>query len=55
MQHGYTNATERVGSSVVKTYAGPRAAQRAQVERRALKHLSGQVPVPAVVVAMQAS
>ena len=49
MRHGYTNATDRSGLAVTKTYVGPGAAERAARERLALTHLAGQLPVPQVV------
>ena len=49
MRHGYTNATERDGATVTKTYAGPHPAERSAVERRALVALAGRIPVPAVL------
>lgn len=49
MRHGYTNATERAGGTVTKTYVGPGAADRRAVERRALVALAGRIPVPDVL------
>jgi tRNA A-37 threonylcarbamoyl transferase component Bud32 len=49
LTHGYTNATVGDATRVVKTYAGPRAAVRAQRELAALTGLAGHVPVPAVL------
>ncbi len=49
VRHGYTNVTTRAGSVVTKSYAGPRAASRAQTERRALTSLVDLLPLPAVV------
>lgn len=48
LQHGYTNATTGDGAVVVKRYAGPGAAERAEREHTALTALAGRVPVPAV-------
>ncbi|MGO4535302.1 phosphotransferase [Leifsonia sp. 2MCAF36] len=49
MRHGYTNATIRVGTVVVKTYSGARAAARQVIEHRAVTSLAGLMPVPEVV------
>lgn len=49
LDHGYTNATVGDGTTVVKTYAGPRAELRAEREHTALTTLAGRIPVPAVL------
>jgi len=49
LNHGYTNATVGDDAKVIKTYAGPRAAVRAEREYTALTALAGRVPVPAVL------
>ncbi|GAA5126775.1 phosphotransferase [Pseudonocardia adelaidensis] len=49
MRHGYTNSTVRIGATVRKRYAGPRAAERAEREYAALTAIAGSVPVPAVL------
>jgi aminoglycoside phosphotransferase (APT) family kinase protein len=49
VRHGYTNVTERDGAAVTKVYAGPAAVERAEIERRALARLAGQIPVPEVL------
>lgn len=49
MRHGYTNLTDRAGSSVTKTYVGPQAAARQRAEARALRGLFGKVLVPDLV------
>jgi aminoglycoside phosphotransferase (APT) family kinase protein len=50
VRQGYTNATDRLGAAVTKTYAGPGAAERAARERQVLTHLAGQrLPVPSVI------
>jgi tRNA A-37 threonylcarbamoyl transferase component Bud32 len=48
-RHGYTNATVGDGRTVVKRYAGPRAALRAEREYASLTTLVGRVPVPEVL------
>jgi aminoglycoside phosphotransferase (APT) family kinase protein len=49
LPHGYTNHTVGDGTVVVKTYAGPDAAARADREHAALTALTGRVPVPPVL------
>jgi aminoglycoside phosphotransferase (APT) family kinase protein len=49
LNHGYTNATVGDDTKVIKTYAGPRAALRAEREYTALAALAGSLPVPAVL------
>jgi tRNA A-37 threonylcarbamoyl transferase component Bud32 len=49
LAHGYTNHTAGDGAVVVKTYAGPDAAARADGEHAALAALAGRVPVPPVL------
>lgn len=49
MRHGYTNSTAGDGATVLKRYAGPRAAERAAREHAALTALAGRVPVPVVL------
>jgi tRNA A-37 threonylcarbamoyl transferase component Bud32 len=49
LRHGYTNSTIGNGATVLKRYAGPRAAERAEREYVALTALAGRVPVPAVL------
>lgn len=46
VKHGYTNRTERHGSAVRKTYAGPDADLRQAAEHHALVTLRGRIPVP---------
>ncbi len=49
LPHGYTNETVGDEAVVVKTYAGPDAAARADREYRALQIVRGRVPVPPVL------
>src|ERR687889_2148319 len=49
LPHGYTNQTVGDDAVVVKTYAGPDAAARADREYRALQIVRGRVPVPPVL------
>jgi tRNA A-37 threonylcarbamoyl transferase component Bud32 len=49
LPRGYTNRTASDGSVVVKVYAGPDAALRAEREYRALEMVRGRVPVPPVL------
>jgi aminoglycoside phosphotransferase len=51
MRHGYTNVTESRAGVVYKTYDGPDASARCAIELRALTHLQGMLPVPALVSA----
>jgi tRNA A-37 threonylcarbamoyl transferase component Bud32 len=49
LPHGYTNRTVSDGVVVVKTYAGPDAADRLDRECRALQLVRDRVPVPPVL------
>ena len=49
MPHGYTNLTTTDGSTVIKSYQGPDAAQRYAREATVLPALAGRLPVPPVL------
>lgn len=49
LPHGYTNNTVGNDSIVVKTYTGPRPAERRAKEIAALQALQGRFPVPPIV------
>lgn len=51
LPHGYCNETSRHESQVVKRFTGPDAAQRAEIEARALRAVAPWVPVPALTFA----
>ena len=49
MPHSYTNVTTTDGSTVIKSYQGPDAAQRCVREATVLSALAGRLPVPPVL------